>query len=121
MRIFVCVLLVMMFALLQRLRSSNAFISRHPKSLSSIRALAYVRVSKLDGDEKVVQLNSLEKKGWKWQADRQAITKSFVFADFVEAFGFMTKIAILAEKMNHHPEWYVDTHTHTHAHSAHNN
>ena len=32
--------------------------------------------------------------------------KEFKFANFVEAFGFMSKVAILAEKMNHHPEWF---------------
>ena len=36
---------------------------------------------------------------------RDAIVRSFKFADFVEAFGFMTQVALLAEKMDHHPEW----------------
>ena len=42
-----------------------------------------------------------------WKADeaRDGIVRKFVFADFVEAFGFMTRVAILAEKADHHPEW----------------
>ena len=44
--------------------------------------------------------------GWSQAEDRKAITKSFVFANFVEAFGFMTRAAIVADKMNHHPEWF---------------
>ena len=42
-----------------------------------------------------------------WQLDAQAgtLTRQFVFADFVEAFAFMTRVALAAEKHNHHPEW----------------
>jgi 4a-hydroxytetrahydrobiopterin dehydratase len=42
---------------------------------------------------------------WRLASDRDAIVRAFKFADFVEAFGFMTKVALLAEKMDHHPEW----------------
>jgi len=38
-------------------------------------------------------------------ADRDAIQKSYKFKSFVEAFGWMTKVALWAEKLNHHPEW----------------
>ena len=40
-----------------------------------------------------------------WKERDGALVKSFVFRDFVEAMGFMTRVALLAEKMNHHPEW----------------
>jgi 4a-hydroxytetrahydrobiopterin dehydratase len=40
-----------------------------------------------------------------WKEEDNQLTKTFVFKDFVEAFGFMTKVAIAAEKMNHHPTW----------------
>ena len=43
--------------------------------------------------------------GWEKSADRSAIEKAFRFKNFVEAFGFMTKVALLAEKLDHHPEW----------------
>jgi 4a-hydroxytetrahydrobiopterin dehydratase len=43
--------------------------------------------------------------GWQEVSGREAITKTFVFADFNEAFGFMTRAALVAEKMDHHPEW----------------
>ena len=43
--------------------------------------------------------------GWQDQPGRDAITRDYVFANFVEAFGFMTRAALWAEKWNHHPEW----------------
>lgn len=43
--------------------------------------------------------------GWRESEDRNAIAKSFRFHDFAEAFGFMTRVALVAERMNHHPEW----------------
>ena len=43
--------------------------------------------------------------GWKLVEGREAIAKRFVFRDFSEAFGWMTRVALLAEAMNHHPEW----------------
>lgn len=43
---------------------------------------------------------------WEKVEGREAIRKTFVFADFVEAFGWMSKVALTAEKMDHHPEWH---------------
>jgi 4a-hydroxytetrahydrobiopterin dehydratase len=43
--------------------------------------------------------------GWREVAGRDAITRKFTFKDFNEAFAFMTRVALLAEKMDHHPEW----------------
>lgn len=42
---------------------------------------------------------------WDYDDARDAITRQFVFKDFVEAFGFMAKVALLAERADHHPEW----------------
>jgi 4a-hydroxytetrahydrobiopterin dehydratase len=42
---------------------------------------------------------------WKLAADKKSIHQSFKFKDFAEAWSFMTRIALLAEKMDHHPEW----------------
>ncbi|WP_026704103.1 4a-hydroxytetrahydrobiopterin dehydratase [Flavobacterium soli] len=48
--------------------------------------------------------NELSKiKGWSFRND--GIEKEFEFRDFVKAFGFMTRVALSAEKVNHHPEW----------------
>jgi len=44
--------------------------------------------------------------GWKQVAGRDAITRNFRFKNFNEAFGFMTRVAMKAEKMDHHPEWF---------------
>jgi 4a-hydroxytetrahydrobiopterin dehydratase len=44
--------------------------------------------------------------GWEMTEGRDAIRKTFVFANFVEAFGFMARAALHAEKLNHHPEWF---------------
>jgi 4a-hydroxytetrahydrobiopterin dehydratase len=44
--------------------------------------------------------------GWSEVQGRDAITKRYVFEDFNEAFGFMTRAALLAEKLDHHPEWF---------------
>ena len=43
--------------------------------------------------------------GWSLRGDGLAIERSFRFADFGEAFGFMTRVALAAEKADHHPEW----------------
>ncbi|MCA8882966.1 MAG: 4a-hydroxytetrahydrobiopterin dehydratase [Rhodobacteraceae bacterium] len=43
--------------------------------------------------------------GWTLLDDRDAITKTFTFRNFVDAFGWMTRAALIAEAMNHHPEW----------------
>lgn len=40
-----------------------------------------------------------------WKLEGNTIVREFRFADFVEAFGFMVKVALLAERANHHPEW----------------
>lgn len=44
--------------------------------------------------------------GWREVPGRDAMTKTFVFEDFNAAFGFMTRVALIAEKLNHHPEWF---------------
>lgn len=58
---------------------------------------------KLNQGERQAALAEL--KDWQIEPSRDAIVKTFVFADFVEAFGFMSRVALVAERMDHHPEW----------------
>jgi 4a-hydroxytetrahydrobiopterin dehydratase len=58
---------------------------------------------KLSGDARAAALAKLS--GWRELKDRDAITKRFAFQDFNEAFGFMARAALVAEKLDHHPEW----------------
>jgi 4a-hydroxytetrahydrobiopterin dehydratase len=58
---------------------------------------------KLSGEARSRALARL--KGWSEVKGRNAINKKFVFADFNEAFGFMARVALTAEKLDHHPEW----------------
>ena len=60
-------------------------------------------VQKLVGDARVTALASLQ--NWRPLDDRDAISKDFRFKDFNAAFGFMARSALVAEKMDHHPEW----------------
>jgi 4a-hydroxytetrahydrobiopterin dehydratase len=59
---------------------------------------------KLDAEARKAALKGLS--GWAEVAGRDAIAKTFTFKDFNEAFGFMTRAALVAEKMDHHPEWF---------------
>ncbi len=59
---------------------------------------------KLSGAARKEALGKLS--GWEVDEGRDAISKKFQFADFIEAFGFMTRVAMKAEAMNHHPEWF---------------
>jgi 4a-hydroxytetrahydrobiopterin dehydratase len=59
--------------------------------------------TKLTGKARSDQLATL--KDWKEVSGRDAIRRSFQFADFAAAWGFMTKVALAAEKADHHPEW----------------
>lgn len=61
-------------------------------------------MEKLAGAARVAALAALP--GWAELPGRDAIAKSFKFADFGVAFAFMTRVALKAEKMDHHPEWF---------------
>uniref|UniRef100_A0A1B0GJZ5 4a-hydroxytetrahydrobiopterin dehydratase n=2 Tax=Lutzomyia longipalpis TaxID=7200 RepID=A0A1B0GJZ5_LUTLO len=80
-------------------------VSRHfhksPQRLSK-----RIKMPKLEGEERQKQLEPLFKAGWTLVEGRDAIYKEFLFKNFNEAFSFMTRVALLAEKMDHHPEWF---------------
>ncbi|MWD27134.1 4a-hydroxytetrahydrobiopterin dehydratase [Aquicoccus sp. SCR17] len=61
---------------------------------------------KLSDTGRETMLQPLFATGWEMVEDRDAITKTFEFKNFVEAFGFMTRCAMWAEKWDHHPEWF---------------
>jgi len=60
---------------------------------------------KLTADQRDNALAELTVAGWEEVATRDAVQKTFKFSNFIEAFGFMTRLAMVAEKTNHHPEW----------------
>ncbi|MBB5192178.1 4a-hydroxytetrahydrobiopterin dehydratase [Silvimonas terrae] len=59
---------------------------------------------KIPETERTALLQSLP--GWQSVPDRDAICRNFKFKDFNAAFGFMSRVALKAEQMNHHPEWF---------------
>ena len=61
-------------------------------------------IKKLSAVERRRHLAALQ--GWKKVRGREAIFKSFRFRNFNEAFGFMTRVAMMADRMDHHPEWF---------------
>ena len=61
-------------------------------------------VEKLSGAARRTALAKI--KGWKKVRGRDAISKGYRFKDFNEAFAFMNRVALMAEKMDHHPEWF---------------
>ena len=60
-------------------------------------------IEKLNDTDRTTAIAKLEK--WQDECERNAISKSFKFKNFNEAFAFMTRVAMEAEKTNHHPEW----------------
>ena len=79
-------------------RNSRSKLFRRSLTTSSAPSL-------LDFDSKQIELKKLQTTGWSLVDGRDAIMKVYLFKDFISAFGFMTKVAIYTEKLNHHPEW----------------
>ncbi|KAI9594583.1 transcriptional coactivator/pterin dehydratase [Syncephalis fuscata] len=63
-------------------------------------------VQKLTQQERETHLPILAAAGWEVTEGRDAIKRNFTFTDFNEAFGFMTRVALHADKVDHHPEWF---------------
>ncbi|XP_076249826.1 pterin-4a-carbinolamine dehydratase [Calliopsis andreniformis] len=86
----------------------------HPKNIFHIfdqkgittPALKKSKMGKLTQEEREKDLKPLLTNGWSVQSDRDAIYKEFLFKNFNQAFGFMTRVAMQSEKMDHHPEWF---------------
>nr|XP_057908662.1 pterin-4-alpha-carbinolamine dehydratase-like isoform X1 [Doryrhamphus excisus]XP_057908666.1 pterin-4-alpha-carbinolamine dehydratase-like isoform X1 [Doryrhamphus excisus] len=64
------------------------------------------KLQRLTEEERAHLLPLLQNAQWVTVAGRDAIYKEFVFKDFNQAFGFMSRVALQAEKMDHHPEWF---------------
>jgi 4a-hydroxytetrahydrobiopterin dehydratase len=63
-----------------------------------------MHISRLEDAARDIAMQLLPQ--WTYDADAKGIRRTLRFADFAEAFGFMTRLAILAEKADHHPEWF---------------
>jgi len=50
-------------------------------------------------------LRNLSKELYEWEFQKERIRRQWIFSNFIEAFAFITKVALVAESMNHHPEW----------------
>ncbi|KAJ8974046.1 hypothetical protein NQ317_008987 [Molorchus minor] len=77
----------------------NLSLSAAAKSKSKMHA-------KLTSEERNSTLAAILNQGWTLVEGRDAIHKEFIFKDFNQAFGFMSRVALLSEKMDHHPEWF---------------
>ncbi|XP_077122207.1 pterin-4-alpha-carbinolamine dehydratase 2 [Ranitomeya variabilis] len=88
--------------LLQPVCSHEVISSALIKHYSRMTSEAHL----LTPEERTQAVQDLQALGWAEIAARDAIYKEFVFKTFNQAFGFMTRVALQAEKMNHHPEWF---------------
>ncbi|XP_065563189.1 pterin-4-alpha-carbinolamine dehydratase-like isoform X2 [Artemia franciscana] len=61
---------------------------------------------RLTGEDRTVKLSPVFSNGWKEVNDRDALYKEFAFKNFNQAWGFMSMVALEAEKTDHHPEWF---------------
>ncbi|KAK2828071.1 hypothetical protein Q5P01_019105 [Channa striata] len=86
-----------------RTRLSRVSLSPLSRSCSSKMASESHWLSAADRDQLLMELRA---KGWMEVEDRDAIFKELHFKTFNQAFGFMSRVALQAEKMNHHPEWF---------------
>jgi len=75
---------------------------------SSNQVMSAPKRQKLDEEESRTQVFPHYEKlgGLKWKVETPCIQKEFLFKDFNQAFGFITRVALKAEKMDHHPEWF---------------
>jgi len=64
------------------------------------------RPAKIGAAAALSQLKAAQLEGWAAVSGKDAIGKTFRFADFNAAFGFMTRVALMADKVDHHPEWF---------------
>ncbi|XP_033325068.1 pterin-4a-carbinolamine dehydratase [Megalopta genalis] len=100
-------------SMLARMRFVNGGVILQEKIFHNFRqrgisapALKRSKMGKLTQEERDNNLKPLLTNGWAVKTNRDAICKEFLFKNFNQAFGFMTRVAMQAEKMDHHPEWF---------------
>ncbi len=77
-----------------------------PSPITCPQASPPAKRAKLSESERADRLQPLLNANWEMVEGRDAIIKKFKFKDFNEAFGFMTRVALKADRMDHHPEWF---------------
>ncbi|GLV39592.1 pterin-4a-carbinolamine dehydratase [Carabus blaptoides fortunei] len=87
---------------IRQLSVSLSFDQQQQQTRSQKRKMA----GKLSEDERKQSVNPLLQNGWSMVNNRDAIYKEYLFKNFNQAFGFMTRTALMADKMDHHPEWF---------------
>jgi 4a-hydroxytetrahydrobiopterin dehydratase len=81
----------------------NGLAEKFPPNLAGDK----MTLSILEPEEISARLSELNKNtDSPWLLESGKLSKTFVFSNFIDAFGFMSKVAIYAEKVNHHPEWF---------------
>merc|ERR1712228_1053409 len=91
-------------------RNSTQLRFRRPRhhytTLEQDTTLLNTMVNKLTEEQRKAVLAPLLEKGWCLVKDRDAIVKEFLLGNFSRAWAVMSRVALLAEKMDHHPEWF---------------
>eukprot|EP01098_Paradermamoeba_levis_P003284 TRINITY_DN1516_c0_g1_i3.p1 TRINITY_DN1516_c0_g1~~TRINITY_DN1516_c0_g1_i3.p1 ORF type:complete len:142 (-),score=46.99 TRINITY_DN1516_c0_g1_i3:23-415(-) len=85
----------------ERPQRKQSFVTPRHKTFSRNMA---DRPGKLEGEQRKKELEKIP--SWSEVEGRDAIKRDFTFKNFNEAFGFMARVALIAEKMDHHPEWF---------------
>ena len=94
-------------ALTDRMLLKTFSVLRRPAAaVHLVRAAHTGAPPALVGDERRRAVASLQQAGWRQHESRDAIEKTFEFEDFIGAFGWMSRVGLVAEKMEHHPEWF---------------
>lgn len=83
----------------------SLYVNERPSQILYAQASSPKRI-KLSEEDRQESLAPLLSSGWAMVDGRDAIKKTFTFSDFSEAWGFMARIALRAEQLNHHPEWF---------------
>ncbi|XP_073818124.1 pterin-4a-carbinolamine dehydratase [Musca autumnalis] len=86
--------------------TNNLTTIRNSSTTATVPIQKKKKMAKLTEQERTEQLQPLLDAGWSMVNGRDAIYREYIFQDFNQSFRFMTGVALLAEKMNHHPEWF---------------